>query len=435
MRKCVALALIALFTTPVFANGNAARSTYEIEAPELGRQGPLAIGTSYQDIRLGDREVLTPSGPVRGERKLGLRIWYPAMEASGTVAVYRHAMTMPDKSKHVVVEHGVAFEKAVPKAGKFPVVVISHGFGGWSEHLSRLGEHLASHGYVVLAIDHRDMHFTDVPGFLLSFGKVLGDRSLDQQQIIRQLEDPAFVKMHSGLTSADIDKVGIIGYSMGGFGALGTAGATYDLAGKPFAGLPGTFKTQATSIDTKATALVDATVLMAPWGGQPDNRAWTSEGMAKLAVPALFIAGDHDDVVNYKGGVRWLFDSATASDRYLLSFREAGHNLAGNASDLGPSPSAEAVGYAREPVWRQERLNQINQHFITAFLDVTLKNDSAKRRYLDVPTPVASDGKWDVAFGTLDGDALAGDAQPEYWRGFQRRRAIGMEMQHKARGQ
>lgn len=91
----------------------------------------------------------------------------------------------------------------------------------------------------------------------------------------------------------------------------------------------------------------------------------------------------------------------------------------------------KAIGYARDPVWRQERINQINQHFITAFLDLALKGDTEKRSYLVVPTMVATDGKWPVTFGAQDGGAVAGDGQPKYWREFQRRWANGLERHHK----
>ena len=431
------LPFVAALTLPAvaFANGPAPADPKPLEAPELGRTGKFAVGTSTRELSLPVRTTLTPAGPAQAERNVGLRFWYPATAAGSTAATYRHTLNMADKSSFDIAQKGMAFEGAAAAKGKFPVVVISHGFNGWSEQLSRLGEHLASRGYVVVAIDHRDMAFDSVPGFFLSFGKVLIDRALDQRQVIGKLADPTFAKSEPALVSADASNLGLIGYSMGGYGALGASGAAYDPAGKPFAALPGPAKTQATAADAKVAAMIDAVVLFAPWGGQPDNRAWSADGVAALNKPVLFIAGDQDDIVNFKGGVRWLFDSATASDRYLLTYREARHNVVGDVFDLGENPSSEINGYVREPVWRQDRVNQINQHFVTAFLDSTLKADASKRKYLDVPTPVASDGKWPSAFGQRDEGALAGDAQPEYWRGFQRRWAVGLELHHKSSGQ
>ena len=433
MRLTIAFNIAAFALLSVSVPANARNGS--AESPELGRAGKFAIGTHFQQLQLPIRVRLTPTGVAEAARTVGLRLWYPATDARGTAAVYRHAITMPGNSTHQIVEHGAAVENVAAAKGRFPLVVISHGFGGWSEHMSRLGEHLASRGYVVAAIDHKDMAFDSLSGFLLSFGNVLIDRSLDQRQVIARLIDPAFAKTQLALAAVDTAKVGLIGYSMGGYGALGSAGAAYDPAGKPFSQLPATAQAQATSTDKNLAARLGAVVLIAPWGGQPDNRAWTIDSLALMKAPALIISGDSDDIVNYGDGVRWLFDGLKASDRYLLVYREARHNVAGNATDLGANSSMEALGYVGEPVWRQERLNQINQHFVTAFLDLTLKGDKAKQRYLDVATPVAADGKWPVAFGMQDDGAVSGDGQPQYWRGFQRRWAIGMELHHKRSGQ
>jgi hypothetical protein len=35
-----------------------------------------------------------------------------------------------------------------------------------------------------------------------------------------------------------------------------------------------------------------------------------------------------------------------------------------------------------EPVWRKDRITAINQHFITAFMDLYLKGDDSRKAYL-----------------------------------------------------
>jgi hypothetical protein len=87
-----------------------------------------------------------------------------------------------------------------------------------------------------------------------------------------------------------------------------------------------------------------------------------------------------------------------------------------------------------EPVWRTERLNQINQHFITAFLDLNLMDDIAKGAFLDVPKVVAAEGSWPSALGEQLGGKFAGDQQGNHWRGFQRRWAMGLEMRAVPKG-
>jgi len=89
----------------------------------------------------------------------------------------------------------------------------------------------------------------------------------------------------------------------------------------------------------------------------------------------------------------------------------------------------------REPVWRTERLNAINQHFVTAFLDLNLKGDVDKSAYLTPPTVDANDSQWQIGFGEQLNGKLAGDAESSHWRGFQRRWAVGIELHNKAAGE
>lgn len=436
IRACVLSALI-LMLSPVAAPATTVTGAVSdsIEAPELGRRGAAPVGTSYGELMLAPRIRITAQGLQQQPRGVGLRLWYPAKAKGDTTVTYRHGMTGVDGVKNVIVERGAAFEGVSVAHGRFPLVVLSHGLGGWSEHMSRLGEHLASRGYVVAAIDHRDIGFTDVPAFLLSFGNVLVDRPADQREVIARLLDPKFANAVPALAAVDAAKVGLIGYSMGGYGALSTTGASYDPGGKPFAQLPEASRKLALNPDPAIAARIKAVVVIAPWGGQPESRAWTEASLSSLKVPVLMIAGDHDDAVNFKQGVRWIFDALNGTERRLLIYREAKHNVAGNAAAFENTPNFEAIGYAFEPVWRLERINQINQHFVTAFLDATLKGDASAARYLDVPKPMASDGSWPLAFGESTNGAYAGASQPGYWRGFQRGSATGIELHRKSAGE
>lgn len=201
-----------------------------------------------------------------------------------------------------------AFEGAPPATGRFPLVIISYGFSGRSEHL-------ASRGYVVAAIDHKNMPFDSLPVFLLPFGNVLIDRPLDQRQVLAKLLDPAFAKTELAFGGTDPSKAALIGYSMGGYGALAAAGVTYNPAGKPFTQSLETAKLQAAKVDKDIAARLRALVLIAPWGGPPDNRAWSADALLQSKAPTLIINGDKDDIVNLTGGVRWIYDGLKAADR------------------------------------------------------------------------------------------------------------------------
>jgi len=199
--------------------------------------------------------------------------------------------------------------------------------------------------------------------------------------------------------------------------------------------LPAPARAMLPTPDATLRQRIKAVVAIAPWGAQPDAAVWREDVLRGLSAPLLLIDGDRDDVSNFPLGVKRVFDQTGSTDRYLLVYREAAHNIAGNPVALpegAPFPVVEAFA---DPVWRKERIEAINQHFVTAFLDYTLKGDSARLAYLKVPVAYASDGKWPSAPGQQWGGKFAGDQQPGYWRGFQRRWARGLELHHKGAGE
>lgn len=393
------------------------------EMPALSGLGDYGVGTEYREMTVGTRSV-------------GVRIWYPATRATSALpTTYRHRHALPGQQPIELAETGIAVAGAPPATPlKYPLVLISHGYGGWAEHFSRLGEALASRGYIVASIDHRDLPFSDAASFATSFGTVLLTRSSDQQQVLHALLTG---RLAAPAIAARIDgsAVGLIGYSMGGYGALVSAGAAIDPAAPAFAQLPPAVRRTMPAPDPSLASQINAVVAMAPWGGQPEAGVWSDAELRKLKTPLLFVSGDGDDVVDFKDGVQRLFEQSKGSSRHLLVFREAAHNIAGNALPLPPTAEFAVIESLTDPVWRKERIASINQHFIVAFLDRQLKGDASRSAYLDVPSPVSNDGRWPSRFGQQWGGQVAGDDQPEYWRGFQRRWARGLEMHHKKAGE
>ncbi len=411
------------------------------EAPELGRRGPFAIGTQVIQIALADRPRIGLMSGVTGAmtdapRQLDVRIWYPASAVSAAAQThYEHIMRFPGRPSLAVSSLGFAMDGAAALAGqKFPLVVMSHGYGGWPTQFSNLAEHIASQGYVVAAIDHADMQADSVPSFVVSFANVLLDRTLDQRAVIARLAAMARAGNTGFAAQIDPGKIGLIGYSMGGYGALASAGAPYGYANDPLSKLPAKARTLLDAADHDSVP-IKALVLFSPWGGQPDNRAWDATALARVKVPTMLLVGSEDDVVNYRQGVSWLFDSMTGTDRIMLVYREARHNIIGNSFDLGPNSDFAAYEFLAEPVWRSDRLNAINQHFVTAFLDLNLKGRSDRAAYLNVPTTNSNAGDWPVGFAEQLNGAWAGAEQPGYWGGFQRRWAAGMDLYHAHSGE
>lgn len=449
----IAMGTLAIFCGFFAAASKAESGPYSIppvDAPTLSALGSYPVGVRtlhFTNPQQPDLPKMVASGgkETASDRRLKVDVWYPALASTGNNAtvIYKAALPRGGMSKGSEFEvSGIAVRDAKPKgAQRFPLVLISHGFGGWSTFLSYLGENLASKGYVVAAIDHADADFVDMASFGLSFGSVLVHRTRDQQFILQQLG--ALAKIPGDALGETIDEknTAVIGYSMGGFGALATAGAGYDAASATFQQLPKPLIAPMThgnaDYDGRVPLNIKALVLMAPWGGQTANRAWSAAAMKAVKTPTLFVVGDQDDIVDFKNGVSWIYQSMQGADRHMLVYQNALHNVSGNPAPVEAQKDFVAREYFDEPVWRKDRLMAINSHFITAFLDQHLKNDASKSKYLDVSTSRSNEATWPVQFGqrTTGEYATGTGASANYWLGFQRRSAIGLEMHHKKVGE
>ncbi|MFC6802478.1 hypothetical protein ACFQDE_12800 [Deinococcus caeni] len=109
------------------------------------------------------------------------------------------------------------------------------------------------------------------------------------------------------------DQTAIVGYSMGGYGALNAAGAGFGPQMLPL--VPGGALAQRQAGNYTPDPRIKAVVAMAPWGGDAAVRGigvnfggkygfWEDVGLQNLKVPTLFIVGDRDDVSWYEGGVK-----------------------------------------------------------------------------------------------------------------------------------
>ena len=404
------------------------------DAPELAAYGDYEVGTrplrlvnaDQIDVLALDASTDAPDELPTYQRKLTLQMWYPSYP--GAIGSKALRVFLRDGTTEVDV-HGQATLWAAPvvNAGPFPLVIISHGYPGNRFLLSHLAENIASKGYVVASIDHLDSTYRTQA----AFGSTLRNRSLDQVFVLNEmarLNADANSFLH-GLI--DTDNTGLVGYSMGGYGAVITAGGGVTAAsvGFPFSPPHGALAVHQSGSESHRMlpdARIKAAIAFAPWGrnfGFFD--AETSKG---VQIPMLYVAGSHDDVSLYEGGVRALWEESLNVDRALLTLENANHNAAAPMPAPAESYAFNAnIGFApfehyADAVWDTVRMNNIAQHFSTAWLDYHLKNDSGKFDYLDL-VPDAHEGVYDIT-----DDGSFGESH-SYWKGFQNRTAKGLRLE------
>ena len=205
--------------------------------------GPYKVAT--QTRHLIDESRRDPfSDKPDGARELMIQIWYPADPSAGDLpmAPYRDRRITTLKSAHLalVESHSMLGGRLLRSESRYPVLLYTPSWSGIRTECTVQVEELASHGYVVVGIDHPySSSAVAFPDGRIVRRKFVGDedysseaaveafaRTADQQVRIRA-HDASFVLdtlAHlnacdpDGLLTGSLDlaRVGIFGFSLGG---------------------------------------------------------------------------------------------------------------------------------------------------------------------------------------------------------------------------
>lgn len=219
-------------------------SQLEVPAPE----GPYAVGrTTINWMDASRPEVLTEN--PNDFREVAAMIWYPAEAGTGVKAGYFPLLSLVSdallQSGEVewwqvlglqFIRSEIPFD-AEPLRNQipFPVVMLSPGNGTNMEFYSSLASEIASHGYIVIGINHP----YDVPAFELSNGDVapydkdqwsldmtahqrytrerIKVRTADILFVLEQLDQMNSTGRFAG--RMDLDSIAVAGHSLGGITA------------------------------------------------------------------------------------------------------------------------------------------------------------------------------------------------------------------------
>ena len=392
------------------------------DAPELSARGDYKVGVrTLELINKNQVDILNSKAGADPlyDRHLKIEVWYPAIIPQGKTEVVTYNATLgvwKDSSRPLIPFsfNGRALPDAKPdlSAGKFPLIIVSHGYVGSRLLLTYLTENLASKGYVVVAIDHTESTYSDRG----AFQSTLLNRAKDILFVLNEVADLSKTGSSNFLAGlADANSTALVGYSMGGYGVLNAAGAGYSAQlGTFFGQMTGGSKAINTRLsnndDFKASqdARIKAVVAFAPWGMQ--RGVWDAEGLKGLKVPTLFVAGNLDDISGYEDGIKAIYKGAVNANRYLLTYENARHNIAPNpppAASLKPGLAFDEYYHYAEPSWNPYRINNINQHFVTAFVGIYLKQKDYGK-YLNLPE----------------------HSNEKTWTGFKQRTSTGLELMH-----
>ncbi|WP_232365141.1 alpha/beta hydrolase family protein [Salinimonas marina] len=354
--------------------------------PQLSASGSHPVGV--KTITVVSRQHPQLLSAKTTSRLLTLEIWYPAIE-KGERAVYENVTRSHNEFR---IEGQASRDTAIAK-GQYPLVILSHGYTGYRHLMFYLGEHLASHGYIVAAVDHTDstnqeIDFARAP--YAGFPSTLYNRARDQQFTLDAMANHEFFVAYLAK-----GKAGLVGYSMGGYGLLSTLGGCFNFSAEAagrFTGIqdPARAATVATRLNTcaagqNAEAKPDkrwaAGVALAPWGGQ--DKVVSKSSLNSITTPVLYVAGDQDDISGYDG-IRWLFHHTGSAGSQLLTIHNARHNIAGHPAPANARSNEMDIGHYYEPAWDTQTLNNITKHFVLAMMNCHIKEQPQDCQMLEV---------------------------------------------------
>lgn len=331
--------------------------------------GPYATGRDT--LHLTDWSRPDPWVPAAGPRQLMVSVHYPALPGSGTTTA---PYMTTDEARLMLASRGLedvipattvsatlthARLAARPAHGRFPLVVLSPGFGTPRTTLTGLAEDLASRGYVVATVDHaHESTGTTFPGGRLltcaaceqtattGMAAVATGRAKDLSFVLDRLtgRHPAWRHAHM----IDPHRIGMAGHSIGGNATASTMAADHRV--RAGVDMDGTFfdPVPAGGLDGRPFLMLGTASDHHPRG---EDESW-DEGWAQL-----------------DGWKRWL----TVTDSGHFTFTDV-PALGGQLGMV--DPEAPLSG---------ERSMRITRDYVAAFFDLHLRG--TPQPLLDGPTP------------------------------------------------
>lgn len=188
-----------------------------------------------------------------------------------------------------------------------PVIVLSHGLGSIRTDLRYLAEHLASHGYIVAALEHPGSNAINANSAILGKNSILKpqeflERPRDVSFVLDELEKLNQTANNPLQGKLATNKAMVIGYSFGGATALSLAGAELQLGGLKqrcqnkinVLSLGEGIQCVAQGLPENSYQLRDARIKQAIALSPTTSLLFGETGLTKVEVPTLVLASSAD---------------------------------------------------------------------------------------------------------------------------------------------
>ena len=397
----ILLVLAALYVGVTVPVGNAAAHTdLHPDTPKFSAPGPHPVGTRNLAID--------------GETPLDMTVWYPAFDENRKAKMryaYEVKIGEPLGTVTLATFAGQAINNAPHdlSAAPYPLIILSPGFSLGASTYGWLAEHLASYGFVVIAPEHQEQLDTELNGLWQS----AITRPQDIPTVLAYVDEQvATGGTLEGLI--DADTVAVMGHSYGGYTTLAVGGAQINTAGfeaqcetayqtnnplvwlcdqllphmADMAALAGLDSVpeglwQQTWSDPRIDAIV-------PMAG--DAYLFDQAGLAEITVPVMAIGGTLDKDTPYMWGTHPTYEFVSSPTKVRVALVDAEHMIFTGSCEAVPLLLRLISNeFCSDPGWDRNYAHNLINHFTTAFLLDTLKDDPSAHEAL-LPGAAQFDG-------------------------------------------
>ncbi|MEM8858670.1 MAG: hypothetical protein AAGD96_10130 [Chloroflexota bacterium] len=338
--------------------------------------GDFPVGTVSQEWTDSSRNELY--GPeAQAPRRFVTQTWYPAQSlGSGETVDYLPQSRVTGRTlatrlglpafilDHLTLLNTYSYEETSPAEGEFPLLIFSHGYNSFRGQSTTLMEDLASHGYIVVSMEHTyGSALTVFPDGEIIFhneatlegegeelrrtGLTLGNQWVEDIQFILDQVEAGGLEPNHPFGQADLERIGVFGHSTGG-------GVTLTLCGR--------------DSRCKAAFGLDA------WLGPTPDEVIESGGDP---VPSFFLMSEFWPKTGNTNWIRSYLNNSSNST--WATIKQTGHYDFSDIPFLSPLTVRLGLAGGIDPYRGQE----ISRAFVRGFFDTHLKNEPAE--YLDKP--------------------------------------------------